>query len=65
MRIISQMLVADVQGEPYELIFLPQEMGKSTCKVVPKWETFEELGITREQASNLIELATNAAIDAA
>ena len=64
MRIISQMLVADVEGEPYELVFLPQEMGKPTCKVVPKWETFAELGITKEQATNLIELATKAATGA-
>ena len=65
MRIISQMLIADVDGEPYELVFLPQETGKHTCKVVPKWETFAELGITKEQAANLIDLATKEATAAA
>ena len=65
MRIISQMLVADVEGEPFELVFLPQETGKPTCKVVPKWDTFDELGITREQAKNLIDAASNAANQAA
>jgi hypothetical protein len=65
MRIISQMLIADVDGEPYELVFLPQETGKPTCKVVPKWERFAELGITKEQATNLIDLATKEATAAA
>jgi hypothetical protein len=33
--------------------------------VVPKWDTFDELGITREQAKNLIDAASNAANQAA
>ena len=60
MKIVSQTLVVDLDGEPYELIHLPLQPDKS-IRVLPNYDIFEEVGFSKEDAEKLIEKASAAA----
>ena len=60
-KVVRQMMIVDVDGEPVEMVFLPQDATKTTCKVVPNTEGFEFLGIGKGEAEDIIAKATRAA----
>ena len=61
MRIISQILIADIDGEPYELVSMPKNRIGKGCKIEPIYEAFEHIGITKDTADELIAMANNKA----
>ena len=54
----NQTLVLDVNGDPYELIHLPKEMGKFTCRITPYLSNFIALGISEAEAQGIVDRAT-------
>ena len=61
MRIISQILIADIDGEPYELVSMPKNRIGKGCKVEPLYEAYDHIGITKDTADELIAMASNKA----
>ena len=57
----NQTLVLDVNGDPFELVHLPKELGTYTCKITPYLANFTSLGFTEEEAQRIVDKATAAA----
>ena len=60
-KVVRQMMIVDIDGELVEMVFLPQDATKTTCKVVPQFEGFAFLGISKEDAESIVAKATRAA----
>ena len=65
MRVMNQILLADVGGEPYELIGLVADTVTNRVSVNPYFVNFELLGIEKAAAETAINEATDAAERAA
>ena len=65
MRVMNSVLLADVEGDPYELIAMPLDKNTKKCKVSPFFENFLLLGINQNVAEELVARATKSALEAA
>ena len=65
MRVMNSVLLADVEGDPYELIAMPLDKNTVKCKVSPFFENFLLLGINQNVAEELVARATKSALEAA
>ena len=61
MKVVNQTLIADIDGEPYELISLVQEINKTVCKVNPNYANCELLGLSKATTDTLVADATTLA----
>ena len=58
MKVINQTLIADVDGDPFELGSLVQEIDKTSCKVMPNYAKCELLGMSKLTTDTLVADAT-------